>query len=637
MIKSGMKLSMKFATLMLIVLSVFCAANFAQQASKVQAKEATASKTNSAKSAERKQQIADLKKIIKTLCSDEFEGRGAGTKGIIKARDYIANQFKEIGLKPAIDKSYNQPFEFQFGDKIKAKEFKLHSINGKTKTELNAKDFMVLGCGKNTKFTLPISFAGYGIRSVNRKYNSYKSIAPGDLKGRAVIVFRGSPANAQKGFNRKWSSAASLSGKISTAKKAGASAVIVVEPKDYKFRRKYFTGILNARYYRNLTEIPIVRISYEAFLNILKKQGIANPKKHAAKLLKSANKGTTKVQNFDKLKLSGTIEVAPRMFKVDNVIGVLPGKGDLAKEVIVIGGHYDHLGAGKYPNSTRDKPQKDKFYVGADDNASGTAGVIMLAKKLSAFYKKADIKNCRTIVFACFAGEECGLWGSKKFVKDIKEIGFERKQVVSMFNLDMIGYMRNSKLYLMGSTTGLEFESYIEKINKEQALRLKIKQMNMPFGFSDHASFISGRIPSVMFSTGTHTFYHTLADRPNKINHSGTLRIISLVEGLTKKISVLNRRISFNPYSKRGKIYLGLRFNRLQRKKCVISKVVSGGPAQKAGLKVGDTIVTFDGKPVVNKRKLIRYIKRCNVGQKVKMCVLRKNKKIDLTLIIGKR
>ena len=590
-----------------------------------------------------KKEISELKVIVEKLCSNEFEGRGAATKGIEKAREYIGQQFKEIGLKKIKNGTYNHNFNFCFGEKISSENVELYIPNSENIITLGKKDFTIVASAGGSRFDLSLAFAGYGIINPKKKYNSYSSVDPGDLKDKAVIIFRGEPVNKKnkskwRTGKYRWSRSASLMRKMSHAKKAGASAIIIIEPPRLKFGVKYYEGFLSPRYTKRFGKIPVLKLDYNFFLRILKSNGYANPKKKGLELRKLADRGKTTVIDLGKVKIKGEISSSPKKYSVHNVVGILPGKGKLAKEIVVIGGHYDHLGYGIVPNSTRDKRIDGKYYPGADDNASGIAAMLLSAKKISKFYKESALENCRTIVFVGFAGEECGLWGSQKFLSDMKKIGFDKTKISAMINLDMVGVMRNSRLCMIGQTTGLEFMTYISEANKSSKKNLKLTSINVPFAFSDHATFISKKIPAIMFTTGLHSFYHQRADKPDKLNYKGLHSVAQIVTNLAIKISTAKEKVSFNAYSKHGKIYLGLRLDRKKYQKiCKISRIVPGGPAQKAGLRNGDIIVGLDNHSIENKKSLLKALRNYKSEDSVKVTVIRNRKKIERILILGKR
>ena len=579
--------------------------------------------------------------IVKELCDDQMQGRGAGTKGIVRARDYLIEQFKSAGLKPAYKKQYKGKFDFAYGMDISTKNMQIATADGDEKIDLKPGDFRVLGSAGGADLNFSLTFAGYGVRDKLRKYDSYAKTKRGELRG-AAVIFRGEPMD-EKGKSkwamgeRPWSSRAYAPFKIRTAKELGARALIMVAPKARVKDRWMGEGMLDMRRRRSNGRIPTIMITREVFYKVLKLAGEKKPMQKALELERDANAGKTALLKMPDVRITGKISAKRKEYKVHNVVGILPGKGKLAKQAVVIGAHYDHLGFGKAPFSVRDEPQPGCCYPGADDNASGTAAVVTLAKRYAARYANSDAPR-RTIIFACFAGEECGLHGSRALTNELNELGFECADVSAMINFDMIGYLRDSKLSVLATGSALEFESLLEQASKKSKSPLKLNQMKAAISFSDHASFIRKRIPAMMLCSGLHPYYHTVKDVPAILNIPGALRIVNYADKLITEIATRKSKLTFNKISRRGLAYFGGAFAKDRKAPgCVLSKVIQGGPASRAGLRAGDIVLKWNGEKVRNRAHLARLIRAAKPGSQVKIVLKRGDDKKKLSLKLGRR
>jgi hypothetical protein len=291
-----------------------------------------------------------------------------------------------------------------------------------------------------------------------------------------------------------------------------------------------------------------------------------------------------------------------------NVVGILEGRDPVLKnEAIVIGAHYDHLGKGGQGSLAANSTD---IHFGADDNASGTAAIIELARRFA-----ADKSNKRTIVFIAFSGEEDGLFGSKNYVINPS---FPLEKTVAMINLDMIGRLNEKKLTIGGVGTASEWKSLIEETEVEATLmtdvmlgwtRFKFQLNDDGFGPSDHSSFYAKNIPVLFFFTGTHLDYHKPSDTPNKINYDGERQIIDFVTRLTKAIDQNPKRPTYTvaksatPQGTRMGFSISLGTIPTYADSTdgmLLDGVRENSPAAKAGLKAGDKVVKLAGKDVKN-------------------------------------
>lgn len=330
----------------------------------------------------------------------------------------------------------------------------------------------------------------------------------------------------------------------------------------------------------------------------------------------------------------GGRQTEPVEARIENVGGLLPGVGELADEVVIIGAHYDHIGYGHF--ASRDPDGHGHIHPGADDNASGTAGVVLLADRFArdAAERTSATESRRTILFTGFAGEERGLVGSSYMTSHPDQWAFDPTKVSGMINMDMIGRLRHDEVYAFSHTSGMQWRAWIEKANVPVGLDVKLDSPSA--GGSDHMAFIRAGIPAVFFNTWLHEDVHTPNDTPDKINARGSIRVLALVGSVLERAATQPGRITFVAPPPRP--FLGAANLTNHDQGALVRGVVDGGPLQMAGVKAGDIISLFNGKAVSNRRVLIRMLRQTKPGDKVKVVLIRDGQaQPELVVTIGKR
>lgn len=316
-------------------------------------------------------------------------------------------------------------------------------------------------------------------------------------------------------------------------------------------------------------------------------------------------------------------EGKPIRSTVQNVGAILPGVGGLANEVIVIGAHYDHIGYGHY--GSRDKNAKGHLHPGADDNASGTAGMLLLARYF-AMDKRLDGLPRRTIFFTGFAAEERGLIGSSFMVDNPDQWACDFKQVSGMINMDMIGRLRKDQLYIFTDATGKQWRPWIKEANEDVDLDIQW-DVRAPGG-SDHTVFIRKGIPAVFFNTWLHEDVHTPRDTADKINGRGGARVVQTVANLVEQAITSPERIVFvEPPPRKPRPYLGVMLGN-DEGRVVLDDVVKGGPMDAAGAKAGDILISINGQAIASSRDVRGILSKLKVGDEVAVKV--KREELDL-------
>ncbi|MEP7064973.1 MAG: M28 family peptidase [Gemmatimonadota bacterium] len=326
----------------------------------------------------------------------------------------------------------------------------------------------------------------------------------------------------------------------------------------------------------------------------------------------------------------------PGEMPTQNVLAVQPGTDPaLRSEYVVIGAHFDHLG--RSPADALDPEAKNAIRHGADDNASGTAAVLELARRFHA--KPAR----RSVLFVNFSGEELGDLGSEYFV-DNSPVPLD--SIDAMLNFDMVGRLRNDKLMVYGVATATEMRGIVDSANNVQPLA--ITALGDGFGPSDHASFYAKKIPVLQFFTDMHEDYHKATDVASKINVAGEARIVRYAERVARDIADRPARLTYvrssQPPSSMARgpgngAYFGSvpDMSAADVQGVKLAGVTAGSPADKAGVQAGDVIVEFGGKNVKDIYEYTDAIGAQKPGDSVQVVVLRAGTRLALTATLGSR
>lgn len=324
--------------------------------------------------------------------------------------------------------------------------------------------------------------------------------------------------------------------------------------------------------------------------------------------------------------------------KTQNVVAMLEGSDPvLRNRYIVIGAHFDHLG--RTTQYSMDPRAGDVIRNGADDNASGTAAVLQLARMLSIQKPK------HSVIFVNFSGEEEGLLGSQYFV-DNPPVPLD--SIVAMFNFDMVGRLTDDKLMVYGSGSAAELPSIVDSANLRVLPALKIQGGGDGFGSSDHSSFYAKNIPVLHFFTDIHSDYHRATDDVEKINAAGEARVVNLAFDMIRSVDSRPARLTFvrstrpsriGASSTGSQVYLGsvpdMSAGSVPGLK--LTGVRAGSPAEKGGLAAGDIIVEFGGRAVTDLQSYSDALYSHKPGDTVKVVFLRGGKRMETTVTLGTR
>ncbi len=566
----------------------------------------------------------------KFLAAPERSGRGVGTPGIAAARDYIAAEFAKYGLLPGGDNnSYLQSFEVAVGVQVKEPS---SLVLGREPVRLH-EDWLPLGLSSSGKIEGEAVFAGYGITAQDYGYDDYAGI---DVKGKIVVVLRYEPPpkNNQSPFRKSpdFSTHAALRTKANNAREHGAVGMILIDM-DNRADAKTELMSMRSSLWRSGNSLVAAQIKRQVAEKWFAAQGVSV--KDLKEKIDREERPASLVMPGTKLSVQVSLEEERQ--RAENVVAILPGKDPkVHNEYIVIGAHYDHLGLGHY--GARDQSASGMIHHGADDNASGTAVLLQLARRLS----QIEPKPARAVVFVAFSAEELGLHGSRHFVGKWPQIG----AIKSMINLDMVGRLREDRVTVFGTRSSPPFDAIVGAGAKQLGL-----QTNQPDGVgpSDHLSFYNKQIPVLHFFTGSHTDYHRPGDTWDKLNYAGMAQIGDLVLGSALAIAALPESPAFAslpgrpPSSETGKlrvgsVYLGIipEYSR-SIDGVLLAGVATGSPAAAAGLREGDIIIQLADKKISNIEDLTDILGAYKPADQVTIMVQRNNRTSALETTLGAR
>ena len=573
---------------------------------------------------------------VRYLASEDMKGRATGSPELERAAGFIRDKFRSMNLKPLHDGSYYQDFDVTTSARLGPQNEFTYNLDAHKHALKFQKDFTPLNLSTAGSISSPVVFAGYGITAPEYNYDDYAGL---DVKNKIVLVLRHEPQEFDEKsiFDGKvYTAHAQIFSKATNAKIHGAKAVLMVNDvaahtNDADELEKFgaTAGPANAG-------IEFVQVKAEV----------------VDKWFEPAGKKLTTIEGDidkdlhprsfalpDSLRVDLNVDIKREIKTVHNVGGYLPGE---TAEYVVVGAHYDHLGLGEQFSLA--PSMAGTVHPGADDNASGTAGVLELAH----WFSQAP-KHKRGILFLTFAGEELGLLGSSYYVNH-PELPLDK--AAAMINMDMIGRVRDHKIYVGGVGTGNTFGPLLKETSAQHAFEADLSE-KAGYGSSDHTSFPTKQIPVLFFFSGLHADYHKPSDTWDKIDGPGTAQLLSLISDVIDRLTNDPSRPQFvrvvepqpppDVAGHTGKVSgygpdfgsipdftelpNGVRF----------ADIRPGSPAAKAGLKAGDILTEFDGKPIQNLYDFTYALRAKRPGQEVLVKVLRGNQTIEAKVLLTER
>ena len=640
-------------------------------------------------------QLQQLRSDIQYLSGEELRGRGVDDDvSIQKAAKYIAARMDQVGLDTELYDGL--PFQ-QVPLTLDARagspnRNRLVVTFGEDPDRVSAS----LGDGLNPLAIGSLSgrvsgnlvFAGYGVTAPKLRYDDYAGI---DARGAVVIVLRKEPgmADPDSPFNGTRNTRhAFFSTKVENAIKHGASAIIMVnDPESVTKSVERVTDQLSTeqetrqRTVEQMEALPEEAVNNrkslsdriaqsDSMIQSLEKdlesarQGVigvgeagqrperkdAVPVISASRVLidaviqRALGKSLTEIEQeigeryepqsyaFGDIRAVLQVELTPSVADTSNVVGVISGKGQLADESVVVGAHYDHVGMGGYGSLA---PGTIAVHNGADDNASGTAALLASAGRLVERF--SDTASHRRIIYIAFTGEERGLIGSKFYVRNPR---FPIESTVAMINMDMVGRLRDNELTIYGSGTAPVLDKILEEANQRQQFNLF--RIATGYGPSDHQSFYEAGVPVMFFFTGLHNDYHRPTDDFDKINFGGLTRITDTVSEVTFQLATAKDRPKYTETEGLPKIrrqltaWLGVTLSD-RTGGVVLSSLAPGGPAEGAGLRIGDRVVKLAGHRIRKSSDILDHVRERAPEDRIDVQVIRNGSAIEFTVKLGSR
>jgi len=549
---------------------------------------------------------------IHYLASDALKGRYPGTPESKIAANYIKSNFAKSGLKLLAENGLQK---FEVVTDITTGENNALQFEETAGTLFE--NFAPLAYTQNASLEAKVVFAGYGfvIETDKILWNDYESV---DVKGKWVMLLLGDPETEDA--NSPFAQFAGERDKVVTAKDKGAAGILFVNGAVYDKEDK-LTG-LNFDKTRSNAGLPIIHIKRELADKMLKINTISN-------LEKALNETKKPLSFVSETILKVTTDVKQMKVETQNILAFIKGK-EFKDELIVLGAHWDHLGMGG-PNSGSRIPDTTAVHYGADDNASGVAGIMEIAEKIA---QQKNLK--RSVLVIAFGAEEMGLLGSNYFTSNSL---FKLSQIKAMVNLDMIGRLRDdNSLMISGTGTSVESENLLRTLNADSVFSINMQPEG--FGPSDHAAFYAKDIPVFFLSSGAHQDYHTPHDHADSINLIGAKAISDYTFNLMMSLINRENNLTFQEAGpkqrasggRRFKITLGImpNFTSTESNGLGVDGVRKGGPAEAAGMKKGDRIIAINGLPVTNIYEYMSRLNKLEAGTTVNVDVIRNNVKIIL-------
>ncbi len=536
---------------------------------------------------------------VRFLADDRLGGRAVGSEGARCAASYIAAQLRDLGIEPAgTEGNFFQAFPIRKGaDLGTGNNLTVDGAELAIGTE-----WLPTGFSGSGRVSAPLVYGGHGLSSPGNAEDQFAHI---DVEDQIVVLEWGDP-DAPHGISMRGDP--HFKGTVMAGR--DAAAVVILAPSGMRLPEPSADT-------RAFLSVPVVVVSGAL----------------AGQLRAAAHAGASATVQTD---------VTASMVDAQNVAGMIVGS-DPARmhEVVIVGAHYDHLGTGGEGSLD---PDSREIHNGADDNASGTAAVIEVARALS-----EGTPPARTVLFLLFTGEERGLWGSQYFVDNPT---IPLGGAVAMLNLDMVGRVTDDALTVYGFSSATEWDAIVDASNAALARPLAIGKAPDAFGPSDHTSFASADIPVLHLFSNTHADYHRPSDDWEKINIDGVDRVASLTATIARTLATSDGEPvrwaspeqpapstgGSSGSSAYGGVYLGSIPDMTPRDDGLrLTGVREGSPAEEGGLRAGDVVVSFDGKEVTDIYSYTYAMGDRKPGDEVEIIVLRDGERVTLSVTLGSR
>jgi hypothetical protein len=565
---------------------------------------------------------------VEHLASPALEGRATGSPGAQQAADYLGAQLEAIGVQPLPgQRNYMLPFEYTAGMTDGGTTIEM-TRNGEVERWSAQDAVQALSFSDSSEVSGPVVFAGYGLTVPDTQGFSYDSYATLDVKDKIVLVLRYFPEDAADDVRATLARYSGLRYKALMARDRGAKGLLVVTgPRSPNAGTTVPLAFDTAN---AGSGIAAASISGEVAARLF--AGRAQSLADAQQALDSAN---PHVAGFAldgvTVRLSAKVTRETRM--THNVVGVLPATARIAADrpYVVIGAHYDHLGRGNKGSSLARTEDADKPHLGADDNASGVAAVLEAARTLSRRQRP------RAVVVAFWSGEEMGLLGSSAFVA---RPPVPVTDISAYVNLDMVGRMRDNTLTAQAVGSSPVWRRLLEQANVSAGFNLQLQ--DDPYLPTDSAAFNQADLPTLSFFTGGHEDYHRPSDSADKLQYDDLDRVAAFAADVVSRLAAETDAPAFTKVTPRAPAGGGRDTVRAftgtipeyatKVEGLLLSGVVSGGPAEEAGLAKGDVIVQFGSRTITNIYDYTYALDTVKAGVPITVVYLRNGERRETTL-----
>jgi aminopeptidase YwaD len=592
---------------------------------------------------------------VHVLASEYMQGRKPGTEGIERAARYITWHFENLGLEPAFPSeqtaadgtvvemprsSYRQAFPIGSVATLDSQEMSF-SVAGAPKPLDAGDDFNALGYGVSGSVTdAPVVFVGYSIVAGDGDYTSYPDAL--DLTGKAAMVLRFEPMDEDGGSawtDDGWTFAAGLTTKFRAAENRGASAILLVTPPNADDERAGRLDTLEDSNQGRPIGIPVIHITPEV-ADAMSRMGDPGGRS-LGELIAAADAGAA-ISEFENVTVSFDAQITRTPTTTDNLGAILPGRGHLADQLVVVGAHYDHLGVSTYGSRF-----PGEMHLGADDNASGTSGMLTVAEALAAAWGETE-GPARSVLFLAFSAEETGLNGSRHYVEN-PIAPLDRHYF--MLNLDMIGSL-GKHLEAGGVGSGDGMSDLLMPMFEESGITVKT-DLSVGSGRSDHASFDRRQIPNLFFFTGVTDQYHTPDDTIDTLNIEGASHVAHLASEIVLAMATRPGELAYvnqeenDPRAGRQrmggpggvKVRVGIAPGDYSGAAggIEVARVFEGTSADDAGIKAGDRIIEWNGEKVVTVQDWMPMLASHNPGDTIDVVIVRDGEEMTIPMTLKAR
>ena len=595
----------------------------------------------------------DVLRHVDYLCRPELEGRMTGSVGERRATAYVAAYLDSLGFVPAGDvdstgiPTWYQNFEFPAGASLgENNQLKINDSVAKMGDDWSPLNFSGTG-----DFEGKVAFAGYGIVAPKTEHgDDYDSFVHLDVTDKWVLVFRFLPEDVSPERRQELNFHSQLRVKAANVRDRGGRGLIIVSGPNSGVKQQVIQ--LGSESALGKVSIPVISISDDLAQTMMKAAG-----QDLQWWQTQLDSGDPQIGfDFPDITLNCDVDVIQKHGRGRNVVGRLQFGDQPSEQAVIVGAHVDHLGRGGFSSMARDEAEKTQIHYGADDNASGVAGLLEIAEYLASEKRAGKIKIGRDLVVGAWSGEELGLFGSSYFVKqqqratagkpdaadqDLSAVSINSRYAAYL-NMDMIGRF-DGKLVMQGLGSSDWWAGEIEKRNLVTGLQLQQSlDTNLP---TDATEFYRAGVPILSAFTGTHDDYHTPRDTPEKLDYPHTAQIARLMGLITRSLVTGDEAPQYKEHKAvetnmrfTGRASLGTSPDyTTEVVGTMIKSVRSGSPADKAGIQGNDVVVELAGKKIENIYDYTHAIEALKIGEKVKLVVVRQGQPVELTVVPGSR